>query len=86
MQTETPDTTNEAAGGASDVERVVRQTLRQDLMDAIGNYRDINTENSLAQTKATPQGLHDALRYAHCADAADSFAVIVNGVLNRHGL
>lgn len=64
----------------------VRPTLRQDLMAAIGNYRDRNTENSLAQTKETPEGLHAALRYAYRADAADSFAVIVNGILNRHGL
>lgn len=27
MQTETPDTTNKTAGGASDVERVVRQAF-----------------------------------------------------------
>ena len=64
----------------------VRPTLRQDLMSAIGNYRDRNTEISLTQTKETPEGLHAALRYIYRADAADSFAVIVNSILNRHGL
>jgi hypothetical protein len=30
--------------------------LRQDLMDAIGRYRDENRENALAQTRATQEG------------------------------
>jgi hypothetical protein len=60
--------------------------LRQDLMDAIGRYRDENRENALAQTRATQEGASMALRYAIQADTADRFAMLVHRVLCEHGI
>jgi hypothetical protein len=83
-QTETtePKAHTEAGG---QVERVVMPTLRQDLMDAIGRYRDENRENALAQTRATQEGASMALRYAIQADTADRFAMLAHSILQKHG-
>ncbi len=82
-ETTKPEVPTEAGG---QVERVVMSTLRQDLMDAIGRYRDQNRENALAQGRATQEGASMALRYAIQADAADRFAMLAHSVLQKHGL
>ena len=65
---------------------VVMPTIRMDLMDAIGRYRDYNRENALSQVKTTSEGLSDAMRYFHRADAADGLAMVIHNVLQKHDL
>ena len=61
-------------------------TLRSDLMDAIGRFRDMNLENARAQDKSNQEGLVQALQYISKADASDSLAMTIHFVLTRHGI
>ena len=64
----------------------MEKNLRQDLMNAIGHYRELQIDNARAQLKTTQEGLLETLRYTVGANAADGFAMLVDGVLKEHGL
>ena len=81
-ETETP----KPADAAGRLDELVMPTIRTDLMDAISRYRDLNRGNALAQVKTTQESLNDAMRYMIRSDAADGFAMLIHGVLQKHGL
>ena len=62
----------------------MKNTLREDLMDAIRKRRAIYEENALFQPKSTTEGLIQALRYQFKAETADDYALIIDSVLRAH--
>lgn len=61
-------------------------TLRDDLMNSISRYRELNIKTAMDQPKDCQEGLLDALRYQIKADAADSLTMMIHDILCRHGL